>query len=124
MVRGNSFDPSIERIVDHVKTRGYVALSFEQGNKFSCIFFAIMPPDLTRVIVWGHSFKVSTPKLINRSTEEFRFQVPLCKKVFSSLHCNPQVSDWGIDFNFKFIKNQAVHLYNRRRSNDLHLPLP
>ena len=28
------------------------------------------------------------------------------------------------DFNFNFIKNQAVHSYNTRRSNDLRLPLP
>ena len=28
------------------------------------------------------------------------------------------------DFNFEFIKNQAVHSYNTRRSNDLRLPLP
>ena len=28
------------------------------------------------------------------------------------------------DFNFNFIKNQTVHSYNTRRSNDLHLPLP
>ena len=27
-------------------------------------------------------------------------------------------------FNFNFIKNQAVHSYNTRRSNDLRLPLP
>ena len=28
------------------------------------------------------------------------------------------------DYNFNFIKNQAVHSYNTRRSNDLRLPLP
>ena len=28
------------------------------------------------------------------------------------------------DFNFNFIKNQAVHSYNTRRSNDLRLPFP
>ena len=28
------------------------------------------------------------------------------------------------DSNFNFIKNQAVHSYNTRRSNDLRLPLP
>ena len=28
------------------------------------------------------------------------------------------------DFNFNFIKNQAVHSYNTRHSNDLRLPLP
>ena len=28
------------------------------------------------------------------------------------------------DFNFNFIKNQAVHSYNTRRSNDFRLPLP
>ena len=28
------------------------------------------------------------------------------------------------DFNFNFIKNQAVHSYNTRCSNDLRLPLP
>lgn len=28
------------------------------------------------------------------------------------------------DFNFNFIKNEAVHSYNTRRSNDLRLSLP
>ena len=28
------------------------------------------------------------------------------------------------DFNFNFTKNQAVHSYNTRRSNDIRLPLP
>ena len=28
------------------------------------------------------------------------------------------------DYNFNFIKNEAVHSYNTRRSNDLRLPLP
>ena len=28
------------------------------------------------------------------------------------------------DLNFSFIKNQAVHSYNTRRSSDLRLPLP
>ena len=41
-------------------------------------------------ILLGHPTRSST----NRSTEEFRSQVPLRKNVFSLLHCNPQVSDW------------------------------
>ena len=36
----------------------------------------------------------TTPKLVNRSTEESRSEVTVHKKVFSSLHCNPQVSYW------------------------------
>ena len=29
---------------------------FEQGNSFSCLFFAIMSSVLPRGLVWGHSF--------------------------------------------------------------------
>ena len=46
------------------------------------------------------------------------------RRFFSSLHCNHKCLIGETDFNFHFFKNQAVHSYNTRRSNDLCLPLP
>ena len=59
-----------------------------------------------------------------RSSEEFRSQVPLRKKDFHRCTAIHKCLIGETDYNFNFIKNQAVHSYNTRRSNDLRLPLP
>ena len=77
--------------------------------------------DKAAEVLLGHLPQSSSTE----STEEFRSQVTLHKKVF--FHRCIAIHKCLIgetDFNFNFLKKQAVHPYNTRRSNDLRLPLP
>ena len=71
-------------------------------------------------ILLGHPTRSST-------TEALRSLDLKSLSVRTFFHCCTAIHKCLIgetDFNFKFIKNQAVHSYNTRRSNDLRLLLP